>query len=388
LKNKTEEAGNGKKAGETLVGLANNIGKIVENASVKTKDIVARTQESIVNAVDKNDNGKIDMEDYGIEQKDLQEAKEKARKFASETSRNAMDFASKAGKNVKNGSELIGKALGEAKIEMDRKYLRPVFAEELLLDATNMSSIDEICKARNPSMICIVERDKKRSENAACNGAVGYRMTVKGMEMLNIYEDSARQLGMWFYPNISKTIYYADPFQTNFYIYLDEYFVYLKNARVSELAMIAKDLGAKKVKITLKEHKKTFVAKNVRAEAKVEKKSASSLYDKSDSDFSSIAIADEEEFSGHDTPVAPRLVYFKNESDIEKLIEMRMDTSKQNKIKSKTYTLQYNKSSGIKEKEAARIDAVLGQLKCGGTASISSEAQCESRTVLEYSIEF
>lgn len=345
MKNRTEKPGSSKKAGEALAGLANNFVNIVENASAKTKDIAARTQESIVNAVDRNDNGKIDMAD-------------------------------------------IVKAFGEAKNEMDLKYLRPVFTEELTLDTANMSNIDEISETRNPSIICIVERDKKRSENEACNGAVGYRMTVKGMEMLNIYEDSARQLGMRFYPNISKTIYYADPCQANFYISLDEYFSYLKNARVSELAMIAKDLGAKKVKITLKEHKKTFVSKNVRAEAKVEKVGASNSYNKSDSEFASIAIADEEEFSGHDTPVEPRLVYFKNESDIEKLIEMRMDASKQNKIKSKTYTLQYNKSSGIKEKEAAKIDAVLGQLKCGGTASISSEAQCENRTVLEYSIEF
>ncbi len=53
-------------------------------------------------------------------------------------------------------------------------------------------------------------------------------MTVKGMEILNIYEDSAQQLGMKFYPNISKTIYYANPYQNNVYICLDEYFDYIK----------------------------------------------------------------------------------------------------------------------------------------------------------------
>lgn len=151
--------------------------------------------------------------------------------------------------------------------------------------------------------------------------------------------------------------------------------------------MVAQDLGAKRVQIKFKEHKKTFVIKNARAEGKVEKNKASGSYEKADSEYSSIEIAADLKFSGHDTPTKPNLVYFKNEGDIEKLVQMRMG-SKNNKIESKTYKFQCNRSLGIKEKEAAQIDAVLYQLKCSGTASISSEVQRESRTDLEYSIEF
>ena len=363
---------------KTVGRLASNIEKMVADASAKAKDAAVKTQRSIVTTVDKNENGKIDIEDFGIEKTDIIEAKDKVQ-----------DIAVKVVADVKKGGVQVSQALEETKLEMERKYLRPVFPADLSSTATNLSTIS---LTPNPSIIRIVERDKKRSEKEACKGEVGYLTKVKGMEILNIYEDSARHIGIQFYPNMSKTIYYINPFQPNYYISLDEYFVYLKNARVSELAMIAKDLGAKKVIISLKEHKKTFVAKDVKVDAKVKKGGASGsafdTYDRTDSDISSIAIADEEEFSGHDTPVEPKVVYFRNESDIVKLIEMRMDTKKQNKIKSITYTLQYSKSSGIKEKEAAEIDAVLSQIKCGGTATISSEAQRENRTDLEYHIEF
>lgn len=66
MKNEAEKSNNGKKAGETLVGLANNVGKIVTDFSDKSKDIAVKTQESIVNAIDKNGNGEIDIEDIII----------------------------------------------------------------------------------------------------------------------------------------------------------------------------------------------------------------------------------------------------------------------------------------------------------------------------------
>ncbi|MPM64427.1 hypothetical protein SDC9_111313 [bioreactor metagenome] len=270
---------------------------------------------------------------------------------------------------------------------MDRKYLRPVFSDEMLLSASNVSSMDEIRKVRIPSMICIVKRDKKRSENIVCSGSVGYRMTVKGVDMLYLFEDSVRELGMRFYPAISETIYYLDPYQDNFYICLDDYFDYLKKVRVSELEVVAQDLGAKRVQITFKEHKKAFFTKNARVGTAVKKVKTSNSYDNVSNEYSSVEVAADVKFSGQDSPVKPTLVYFKNESDIEKLVQMRTENNK-NKIESKTYRLQCNKTAGIKEKDAARIDAVLYQLKCSGTATVSSEAQRESRTELEYSIEF
>lgn len=381
MKTKDEETCNEKRTEGTLAGWANNIGKIVSDVSSKTIDVVVKTQDTIVKAVDRNEDGKINLKDFGIEKSSITDAKEKVQQLASETSQQAKTLASKTNEKVRVGSEKITKTLEDAKIEIDKKSLRPVFAADLPSSTSNTVSTNPV-----PSMICIVDRDKKRSESDACRGAIGYWTTVKGMDILNIYEDSAQDHGIVFYPNISKTIYYIDPYQASFYISLDEYFAYLKKARVSELMMIAQDLGAKSVKITLKEIKKTFVGGKADLKAKLGAYKGEGSYEKSNSNYSSVEIAGEVKFSGHRVPVTPKLVYFKNESDIENLIKMCMD--KENKIELKTYTLQFNKTSGIKEKEAVTIDAVLSQLKCSGTASISSEAQLESRIVLEYTIAF
>lgn len=366
MKNENDIDVNGK-----LAGFLGNIERKVANTTLKASA-------SVKNKMDKNGDGKIDLKDIGIDRDDVELVKEKAH-----------DIARKAGDSVKQGGAQFGKAISEAMLEIDRKNLRPVFQSDLLPTVITSSTL---AIASNPRVIRIVDRDKKRNDKEACQGEVGYLTTAKSVEILNIYEDTARSIGVWFYPNISKTIYYIDPFRANCYISLDEYFVYLRKARVNELTMIAKDLGAKKVRISLKEHKKTFVSKSVKESAKASKGLNSVLesgtYEKADNDISNVSIADEEEFSGHETPVQPQLIYFRNEADIIGLIEKRMDISKCNDLKSKTYTFQYNKSSGITEKEAAQLDAALSQMKCGGTATISSEAQQESRIDFEYYIEF
>ena len=110
-------------------------------------------------------------------------------------------------------------------------------------------------------------------------------------------------------------------------------------------------------------------------------------YNRTDQTYDGIEIAADVAFSGQEVPVIPTVVYFKSESDIEKLIQMRTGES-QNRVQSKTYRFQCSNSSGISEREAGQIDALLRQIKCSGSASISSEAQRESRTDMEYHIEF
>lgn len=340
------------------------------------KEVTGKVQKAIVNSVDKNENGKLDREDFGLDEESLRTAKEKAKKIAVTT-----------GQNAKIVGESLGRAIEEAKLEMDRKTLRPVFIEDLHSSTPLEDDAGNPCSKRLPSMICVVEQDKKRNESKVCRGAIGYQTTIKGVEILNIYEDCVNQTGLKFFPTVSKTIYYADPHKTDSYICLDEYFDYLKKARVNELEKVAQDLGAKRVQISFKERKKTFVSQNAHADAKVDKHKMSASYNTSGSEYFSVEIAADIRFSGRDTPVVPNLVYFKNESDIEKLVQMRTSSS-DNRIESKSYRFQCSKSSGIEEKEAAQIDVVLSQLKCSGTASISSEAQRESRTDLEYNIEF
>ena len=52
-----------KKASETIGILANNVGKVTTDITNKTKGAVLKSQEAIINAIDENGNGQIDIED-------------------------------------------------------------------------------------------------------------------------------------------------------------------------------------------------------------------------------------------------------------------------------------------------------------------------------------
>ena len=160
-------------------------------------------------------------------------------------------------------------------------------------------------------------------------------------------------------------------YRSGVYVALDSYFAYLKKNRVNELELIAQDLGAKSFRITFKEHQKVIVKQTANTGLKAGRIQWDGSHELSGSDYSRVEIAAETQFSGHSQPKTPTLVYFQNESDIEKLIRMRMDQS--NPIKSKDFCFQCSRTSGMTEKTAAKIDLVLHQMKCSGTATLSSE---------------
>ena len=96
-------------------------------------------------------------------------------------------------------------------------------------------------------------------------------------------------------------------------------------------------------------------------------------------------IAAEMTFPGHD-PVKPQLKYMQRDPSIQTLVSMRMD--KTAPLLHQKYMLKLSNSSGLKESDAVKIDAVLKGLKCSGNTTVYSEAQNESRRYLEYEIDF
>lgn len=104
---------------------------------------------------------------------------------------------------------------------MDRKSLRPVFKDTL--DQT--TSNDHV---PFPELVCIVEHDKKHDESFVCNGSIGYWKTVKGIDILNLYEESAQELGWNFVPSVFQTFYYVDNYKQGTYVSLNHYFDYFK----------------------------------------------------------------------------------------------------------------------------------------------------------------
>ena len=87
---------------------------------------------------------------------------------------------------------------------------------------------------------------------------------------------------------------------------------------------------------------------------------------------------------GHQ-PVEPELKYFKKDPQIQNLVSLRMSD---NALTHQVYRLELINSSGIKVKDAAKIDAALSAMKINGNLSVTKEAQSESRRFFEYEIDF
>ena len=100
--------------------------------------------------------------------------------------------------------------------------------------------------------------------------------------------------------------------------------------------------------------------------------------------LSKVEIAAEMECIGHQ-PVEPTLVYFKKDPQIQSLVFLRMSD---NAMTHQVFTLVLSNSSGIKIKDAAKIDAALSAMKCSGNITVTSEAQSELRRYFEYEIDF
>ena len=90
-------------------------------------------------------------------------------------------------------------------------------------------------------------------------------------------------------------------------------------------------------------------------------------------------------FPGH-PPIKPQLKYLQRDPSIQNLVAMRMDET--SPLMRERFMLNLSQSSGMKENDAVKIDAVLKGMKCSGNTTVASEAKNEARRYLEYEIEF
>lgn len=66
MENDSEKIGTSKKIGSVLAGFADNVGKVTTDVAGKAKGVAEKTQQSVLNVIDGNGNGEIDIEDIII----------------------------------------------------------------------------------------------------------------------------------------------------------------------------------------------------------------------------------------------------------------------------------------------------------------------------------
>ncbi len=315
--------------------------EIAAGAGKGVADALDAAKRKAVEAMDQDDDGKFDREDIDI-------------------------LVNRAGERV-----------DRLRRESERKRLCPIFEDELDNPSFSM-----------PKLIRIADKDKKHADSEVCRDSIGHESFYKDLRVVNIYPDKADVFGLSYYPDMESELYYADPSNRDLYIALDEYFSYLKIARISELQRIAQDLGAKHFRVTYKEQKKAFSASDAKGKLGVKASgqgaSGEISHNTVSNDYSKVEIAAEMECIGH-TPVEPVLEYFKKDPQIRNLVSLRMAD---NALTHQSYTLALSNSSGIKVKDAIKIDMALETMKIAGNATVTSEAQSESRRYFEYEIDF
>lgn len=325
-----------------------DLGAFAAGASKTAAGLFGKAKKTVVSAVDQNDDGEFDLKDVSAMAGTISTA------------------AKKAAAAVKDSADTRAR-------EQELKALCPIFAEDL--DSTDFLM---------PKLIRITEMDKKHAESDVCKGSIGYMSTQKDLTIVNIYRDKTDIFGLTFYPDMDSELYYVDPSDRDRYIALDDYFGFLKVARVNELQKIAQDLGATHFKVTYKEQQSTQSLKKGKIHVKASA-TADGEHVSTTNAETTVEIAAEMTCPGH-APVKPQLVYLQREPSIQTLIALRMD--KASPITHQKYTLKLSNSSGIKERDAVKIDAAIKSLKCSGHADVTTEAQKEERRFFEYVIDF
>ena len=318
----------------------------------------------------------------------IKKVKKKTKETAKVAAKNVkpvVELAGKAGKKVERFAQDAGEMANrimlnakdrvhDAQIKVDTAKYRPIF-EPINLD--------------DFGMVYIGEKDKKRSESEACDNSLGHYETIKkGLTVLNIYKKNAIKFPFEYYPNKGYGFYYISPINSNKLIKLEDYFEYVKDQKVAELHDIAYKIGASYVEIKYKEEKKTFISKNYdfKARFKVDSKNevnAEQKHRKTENDYSDFSVLDCAHYHNQ-IPTHPELNFFAGDKKIETLIEAAL----RGEADDRHITIKYNSTKTIDKDTAIKIDVTLKQYKAEGNCSITSEVERESRTELDFYVEF
>lgn len=327
-----------------------DIAALTVGAGKTATDMLGKAKNKVVQVMDQNDDGKLDLKD-------------------------ASEIAGAVGNAVKKTAASVKESASEKAKALEERALQPIFEQDIDGAEFVLTKLIRLC-----------EKDKKRTESDVCQGAIGHFTEQKELKVVNIYNEFVGKFDISFYPDNTYEFYYVDPSDRDRYIALDEYFSYLKIEKINELQKLAQDLGAKHFRVTYKEEKTIFSEKSARGTAKVgAKNGADASMKSSESNYSTVEIAAEMDCPGH-PPIMPTLRYLQKDPSIQNLIAMRMD--ERAPLTHQKFLLKLSNSSGIKENDAIKIDAVLKGMKCAGNATVTNEAKNESRRYLEYEIDF
>lgn len=313
-----------------------------------------------------------------------------AQEKASDVAGLALATAKKAHAATSDIAKHASKAFDEEKERVREAYYKPIFPEEF-----RSPDYDR------PKMIVIEDEDERKGIDV-CEGAIGWFGTAAGLEVLHLYEEVVPTSGVEFFPRPEcGAAYFENKITPGRYINLDCYYDVLEKDMFTELRRIAYELGAKKCTLESYEESKSALSaeagfggkfKNPADKKKQSRKivtnndSSQAMIDYSGTHEKSIVFT--QVFEGSANPKRPELLWFKNDKEIEFLINTRCNADDANQTK--TYRIQLDSSSTqtMSVSLAAKLDKAIGKLGCACNFSLEGKAKTEARKKFLFDVEF
>ena len=246
-----------------------------------------------------------------------------------------------------------------------------------------------------PNIIQIVD-DAVRKDIDVCQNAIGWRATVKGTEILFLYDEYVEHSGLQFVPAPAcDELYYIDPFERNKFIKLDYLFQYAQEEKVAELERVAYALGAKKCTVEFVEkeiqrdrNKKELHGKEEKGKQNQSQASIAEEYSVESSKDMAIYHSSKSEatFKGNGTVFEPTLKWFAHDHNIRNLIDYRCKGD--NEIMAKTLEISGSSAATISKKAACSIDAAVAGMNLGQDYAMENKSIRETDTRIIYRLEF
>lgn len=307
------------------------------------------------------------------------EVKDKLQK-AGAAVRKAGSAAGKSAIAIKNAATGVAGKIKENSVKEKLKRLNPLFPDEYASEAFHI-----------PNLIVIVD-DAVRRDEALCDGAIGWRNTVKEVEVLYLYDEFVKESGLRFVPTATcDTAYFVDPHDRSQFIRVDGLFERTQQEKLAELAHIAYCLGAKRYSVEMQEEtsQKSSAHTSVKATLKgVPKASLDSSEDhsmKSTSGSVSKSLANVE-FTEAREPVEPTLRWFAHDNYICELIRQRCGGK--GGMRNVDIVLSGSDYSTMSASTSVKVDAAVCKIGLNTNAHIEASSAEERSHKLLFHLEF
>ena len=142
------------------------------------------------------------------------------------------DGSDQARRAVKSGVDIVADKAADTRDDFDRKRLKPVFVNKNTKPIISNNPADPT----NYPLIIVRDMDSAHKNSPVCKNSDGHVDVIGRKKVLTIYPSRVKRFGLEFYPDPNGEVYYVNPINPTQYIYLDDYFAFIRKEKSDPLS--------------------------------------------------------------------------------------------------------------------------------------------------------